>query len=461
MLDRSTETALHRWLDKERRKPLVLRGARQVGKSTLVRQFAASQGKTLNEINLERHLDLNEVFRTLQVGPVLRELEALSGTPIRPESSLLFLDEIQATPHALQILRYLYEEIPSLPVIAAGSLLELVLSDHAFPMPVGRIEYMHLGPMTFREFLLAVEPPLAGLLAGLGLAEPLPRSAHKKLLERQREYLFVGGMPEAVQVHQEGGHLQDVSEVHRSITDTYLDDFGKYARQKELSLLQKVFRSIPRNLGNKAKYSNISPGDRSRDVRHAVDLLTKARVCLPVHHSDCSGLPLLAEIREKDYKLVFLDVGLASHVCGLGWNALRSMGERELVNEGALAEQFVGQHLADRSEELGPPRLTYWLREAKSSNAEVDYVWSRGDWIIPVEVKAGKSGSLRSLQQFAPSRRPPIAVRFDLNELTLQRVSHQARSGDGLVRVEYDLLSLPLYAVGELPRLVNEIRNRA
>lgn len=461
MLARFSEQLLVAWLARRRRKPLVLRGARQVGKSTLVRQLAAHQGKVLNEINLERHLELDEVFKTLDVDAILRELEVISGAPIRPERSVLFLDEVQAVPHALQALRYLYEEKPGLPVVAAGSLLEFTLADHSFPMPVGRIQYMHLGPMTFKEFLTAVEPSLATCLSEFGLDKPLAASAHRSLLARQRQYLFVGGMPEAVQVYEQSGSLQEVADVHRSIAETYLDDFSKYARQRELLLLQKVFRAIPRNLGNKVKYRNFSREDRAKDVRNAIELLNRARICHPVYHSSCSGLPLLSEIKESHYKLIFLDIGLANQLCGNDWLTLSAMTERELVNEGGLAEQFIGQHLVCHSQELGPPRLTYWLREGKSANAEVDYVWSRGNWIVPVEVKAGKSGSLRSLQQFVLHKRPPVTVRFDLNVPSLHRVSHTARTADGTSQVTYDLLSLPLYAVEELPRLIDDLRARS
>ena len=461
MLARFAEQSLVQWLGNPRRKPLVLRGARQVGKSTLVRQFAAHQDKVLNEINLERHLELDEIFRSLDVDALLRELGVLSGEPIRTDRSLLFLDEIQATPHALQALRYFYEERQELPVLAAGSLLEFALSDHTFSMPVGRIQYNHLSPMTFKEFLLAVEPSLAASLSELNLEEPFPVIAHQKLLDRQRQYFSVGGMPEAVAVYRETGSLQEVADVHRSIAETYLDDFSKYARQKDLLLLQKVFRFIPRNLGNKVKYSSFSRNDRSKDVRNAIELLSKARVCHAVYHSSCSGMPLLSEANENIYKLIFLDIGLVNHLCGNDWIALSGMTERELANEGGLAEQFIGQHLMYLSGELGLPQLTYWLREGRTANAEVDYVWSRGNWIVPIEVKSGKSGSLRSLQQFVLQKSPPIAVRFDLNPPSFQRVSHATRTADGPAQVTYDLLSLPLYAVEELPRLLDHFRANA
>ncbi|MBT3219272.1 MAG: ATP-binding protein [Proteobacteria bacterium] len=457
MLARTAAQKMSDWLHSPRRKPLVLRGARQVGKSTLVRQFAAQQNRVLNEVNLERHLYLDKAFATLNPKTILAELEVVSGRQIDAKRSLLFLDEVQATPHALHALRYFFEDYPNLPVVAAGSLLEFTLADHSFPMPVGRIQYMYLGPLTFKEFLQGRQPELVDYLARIEVERKVPDSAHRELSSRQREYLLVGGMPEAVDACCEGS-FQEVAHVHRSIAETYLDDFSKYARQKDLLLLQRIFRFVPRNLGRKTKYVHISRDDRAATVRSAIDLLVKARICYPVHHSACSGLPLLSDIKLNTYKLLFLDIGLANHVCGMDWLSLNAMTEGQLVNEGGLAEQFIGQHLIEQTQYVGPPLLTYWLREGKGSNAEVDYVVSRGNWIVPIEVKSGKSGSLRSLHQFVLHKAPSLAVRFDANPPRLQRVSHLAKLGNNTCRVDYPLLSLPLYAVEELPRLVDHLR---
>lgn len=436
---------------------MVLRGARQVGKSTLVRRFAEKNGLVLNEINLEQHLYLDDIFKTLDMDSIIRELDALVGRNIQSPGSVLFLDEIQATPHAIQVLRYFFEEKPELPVLSAGSLLEFALADHHFSMPVGRIEYYHLGPMTFREFLTAVEPGLNRYLGEFKINQSIPRAAHQKLIKRQRQYLFVGGMPEAVHTFAEGNSLMEVTAVHRSIAETYQDDFSKYAKQKDLVLMQKVFRQIPRIIGQKVKYSNISKEDRSRDVKGVIDLLVKARVCHQVFHSHCSGVPLLAEINGNVYKMLFMDVGMAAYLTGLDWISLQALDKNALVNEGKLAEQFVGQHLLSSFE---PPRLTYWLREAKSANAEVDFVTASGNQVTPIEVKAGKSGSLKSLQQFALTKNAVLCVRFDLNPPDISRITHAARMARGSVPVTYTLLSLPLYLAEELPRILDEIRMR-
>jgi predicted AAA+ superfamily ATPase len=242
---------------------------------------------------------LDDIFKTLDTDTALREIEALSGIPVTTPGAILFLDEIQSTPHALQLLRYLYEEKKGLPVIAAGSLLEFTLSDHSFSMPVGRIEYMHLGPMTFTEFLLAAEPALTRYVEKFSMTSPFPAAAHEKLKKAQRKYVFTGGMPEAVQAWCKSGSLKDVGDVHRSISETY-----------------------------------------------------------------------------------------------------------------------------------------------------------------EVEVKSGKSGSLKSLQQFVTKKNISLAVRFDLNPPGLQKTAHRINTGTGIETAGFSLLSLPLYLVEALPKVLNEIREQ-
>ena len=455
MFSRNAIKYLDRWLDKKRRKPLILRGTRQVGKSTLVRLFAKSANLSLREINLEKHLVLDDIFKTLDMEIIIRELEALVRNPINVPGTLLFLDEIQATPHALQALRYFYEEYPDLPVITAGSLLEFTLADHLFSMPVGRVEYYHLYPLTFREFLAVIEPTLLPYLDTLSpLSDAIPLAAHQHLLQRLRDYFFVGGLPEAVQSFYEDQSLLEASAVHRSIVSTYQDDFSKYAKQNDLLLIQKIFNYIPRALGQKTKYTNISQDNRSAQVKRGISLLTKARICHQIKHSHCSGIPLAAESSDTVYKLIFMDIGLANHICGIDWRTMAAFDNRQLVNEGGIAEQFIGQHLIDISEGLAQPSLHYWLREKKSANAEVDYAIAAGGRILPVEVKAGTSGSLKSLQQFSFSKNTKLAIRFDLNPVSLQQVEHTIRTATGNQQVNFTLLSLPLYGVQELERII-------
>lgn len=456
MIARFAESYLAHWYQKYHRKPLVLRGARQVGKSTLVRQFARKASLTLNEINLERYMDLDDVFKTLDIDVILRELESILGANIQQPDSLLFLDEIQATPHALHVLRYFYEDRPEIPIIAAGSLLEFTLADHSFPMPVGRIEYYHLGPVTFKEFLQAAAPHLADLLSTYTIDDSIPAQAHRKLIAKQREYLFTGGMPEAVHVYMETGAMTDVSAIHRSIVETYQDDFSKYARQKELALMQRIFRMIPTQIGQKVKYSNLAREHRAKDIKAILELLAKAQICHKVYHSPCAGAPLFADFDEHIYKLLFMDVGIVNHLCGIDMRVLGALTNTELVNEGSLAEQFIGQHLISLKHES--PRLCYWLREGKTANAEVDYAISHGTAIVPIEVKAGKSGSLKSLHQIVLHRGFSLALRFDANPPSLQEVHHVTSDSSGTYPVTFTLLSLPLYMVEDCLRILDQVR---
>ena len=412
----------------------------------------------LLEVNLEQHRQLDAVFASLDVERILLELEVIGRVSPTP-GTLVFLDEIQATPSALAALRYLHEQRPDLPVISAGSLLEMVLRSHDFSMPVGRIEYLHLGPLTFDEFLRAKgDRRLADLCASWRPEEPWSENAHRILASRQREFLLVGGMPEAVAsyVNQEG--LETVRRIQRSIVSTYRDDFAKYGSSvASLVRLQTVFDYVPTALGQKIKYTNISRDERARELRTALDLLALARVVWPVHHSDCSGVPLQAEIDRHTYKCLFLDVGLASFMTGVDWESLGRWDDRQLVHEGGLAEQFIGQHLLFRKRGLEEPSLYYWLRQAKSTNAEVDFVIEHRRNVVPVEVKAGTAGRMRSLHYFLArslKKRVRIAVRFDLNPPSVSEHEHRLPGGPS---VPYRLLSLPLYMVEQTERLLDSL----
>jgi len=289
---------------------------------------------------------------------------------------------------------------------------------------------------------------------------PIPNNHNQAIgscrLASQREYLVAGGMPEAVLALVETGSFLDVEPVNRSIAGTYLDDFSRYGRRASLPIMQKLFHAIPRWVGRKVKYAGLVPGGSSYQVRSALDMLVKARVTHRVVHSHCSGLPLRAEADDRTFKLLCVDVGLMSHLCGWDRSMVDGLDERRLVNEGPLAEQFIGQHLAFLDQGRTPPDLTYWLREAKSSNAEVDFVVALGPRILPIEVKAGKSGSLRSLQQFVARKGVERALRFDLNPPSRMRVVHATRVDDDVRPVDFELVSWPLYLVEQVPRMLAE-----
>ena len=451
VLYRFAQKDIKNWFFSTNRKPMILRGARQVGKSTLVRLAAKEMGLELYEINLERYLYLNDIFKTQNTGKIIAEMEGIIGKIKDPENSLLFLDEIQAVPYAIQSLRYFLEDMPELAVISAGSLLEFTLADHNFSMPVGRISYYHLGPLSFLEYLKACDEELYSYLEQYDPHTAMPDSRHEKLLEAQRIFLFTGGMPESVALWNDTNSLETVRDIQRSIVDTYIDDFAKYAKREEPARLQKVFRSIPGLVGKKVKYSHISREEKAAVVKASLNLLSKAKICTPIHHSDCSGLPLGAGLHEKIYKLLFIDIGLMNTLLGLEWHHIRNLNEKDLINEGSLAEQFVGQELLTSETGKKAPELFYWLREGRGNNAEVDYVMSKGTNIIPIEIKAGKSGSLKSLHQFAYHKKTRKALRFDLNKPSRHTVRAQVSDSNNIFHeVSYTLISLPLYLAGKV-----------
>ena len=453
-MNRKQLITLENWLNKPNRKPIILRGARQVGKSTLVSLFAEDQNRSLAEINLERNPDLAPAFEHNTPESLVNLFEALPNIESISSDSLLFLDEIQAVPEAIPALRYFHEEMKQLPVLAAGSLLEFALSDHRFSMPVGRVEYLHMGPMTFNEFLDALEETkLLSIIRSFNIGDEINPVVHRRLLDLLRIYFFVGGMPEAVNIYVLSKRLRDVSDVHNSIIETFREDFSKYIGSRSLARMQHVFNFAARNVGKKVKYSQFSSHDQSTTIKKDVQLLCMARVLSKVIHSHCSGLPLQADIEEKIYKLIFLDVGLMNAICGLGWNSISTMAETRLVNEGAIAEQFIGQHLQDILSTSPNRELTYWLREGRSTNAEVDYVVALNGQIIPIEVKAGATGSLKSLHQFVGEKDIPLAVRFDTGLPSKQMINTRIRKGEKTFDVDYQLISLPLYLVECLPAL--------
>jgi predicted AAA+ superfamily ATPase len=447
---------LQLWYQEPNRKPLILRGARQVGKSTLVRDFAKSEGLILHEVNLERYQYLKNIFVSFKVDDFLKEVQLIcSNGKVNLPNSILFIDEIQAIPEALQFLRYLYEDYPELPVISAGSLLEFALQDesNAISMPVGRINYLFLGPCTFNEFLAGKgDSQILDHLLNYKIGENLSPLAHQKLLQQLKTYLLVGGMPEALQSYIE---TEDFSQSHKilsSIMLTYRDDFLKYAKRTSLQNLQKVLDYAPSGIGRKVKYVNIDEHTKAVDLRAAIRLLEMAGVVNLAYCTNATLPPLSSAIDSKAFKLFTLDCGILNAISKL--RIART--DAKLINEDDLAEQFVAQHLRYLGNSYQPPELYYWLREGKANNAEVDFLYQFENSIIPIEVKSGTAGSLRSLHQYIHRSKSKIAVRFDLNPPSLQHVQNLL-TGRESEKVDFKLLSLPLYMIGELDRLLHEI----
>ncbi len=450
---RSALNYLIKWKTRKRRKPLVIRGARQVGKSHLVSMFAEQYFSDFIEINFEKEPELISLFSG-SPEKIVALLELKYNKTIDIENTLLFLDEIQAAPEVFAKLRYFYEDLPGLHIIAAGSLLEFILEDHTFSMPVGRIEYLHLGPMTFEEFLAANgKTMLVDFIQHYSVSEDLPDAIHFDLVSLFKTYLIIGGMPEAVLTFAETNSFHESEIVKESILRTYEDDFNKYASRINHRHLLNVFKKLPLMIGEKFKYVNVDRHARAQRIATALDMLEMAKVTYRVKHSACNGVPLGAQVNQKKFKVIFLDVGLMAGACGMSMIDIETVDDLMLANSGSLCEQFTGQHLLYSDEYYKKPELYYWVREAKSSSAEVDYIISVGSKIMPVEVKAGKTGRLKSLHQFINEKGVDSAVRINLAKPTVFQDSNKLPGGQS---VEYRLFSIPFYMIGQLRRLIGE-----
>lgn len=455
---RSELEDLKAWAALEKRKPIILRGARQVGKSTLVHQLAKAQDFNLIEVNFEYQPELAELFSNKDPKVIMQLLRLHDGSSDSEKRNLLFLDEIQAKPEVLSTLRYFYEKMPEQPVIAAGLLLDFALEEATFSMPVGRVEYMFLGPLHFEDFLRAMgQKGLLDFLRSYTLKDCCPDVIHKQLLSWLKCYLIVGGMPEAVMAYAKDQDFSLPERVKQAILNTYQDDFSKYPVPTTLSNIRKAFTQLPLLVGQKLKYSHIDPHVKSAAVAEALGKLSYAGLVYLVKHSASNGVPLGAQVNEKMFKPLMLDVGLLSTQLGISMLDLLGEHSLTLINAGAVAEQFVGQHLLYASAWYEKPQLYYWVREKKSASAEVDYVITHNAIPLPIEVKAGKTGALRSLHYFLQEKKLSLGVRFNTQTLSLSKEQHKL--ADGRV-VDYQLLSLPLYMVGQLDRLLKNISNQ-
>ncbi len=439
-MKREASERLDRWLSQLDRKPLVIRGARQTGKTWIVRDLAERHNRQLVEINFERTPELASYFEEKDPAKILKNLSSELAQSIRPEDTLLFLDEIQAAPEVFACLRWFKEEMPELPVISAGSLLDFALAKHAFSMPVGRISYFYLEPMSFLEFVRASgNDPLYETLKTVALTDPLNEVLHRKCLELHRTYCLCGGMPEVVNKWITSGDMNECMTVQTDLLTTYRDDFNKYGKNSEL--LRKTLRSVAGQLGGKFVFNRVDQSVRSYETRNTLTLLAMARVVATVQHSSGNGIPLGAETNEKFLKALFVDVGLVSAQLGLAHMKPAEIEEMVFSNKGALAEQFAGQQIRYALSANGDPELYYWQRTS-GRQGEIDYLLQSAGKILPVEVKSGREGSMKSLHQFMYDKKLSRAVRFDTNNLSKYDMSLKTTTGQP---VQYALLSIPIY----------------
>jgi uncharacterized protein len=380
------------WKNQKRRKPLVIRGARQVGKTWSVVDFGRNHFEgAIHVIDLEQHSDWHRVFEAnLTTTRILSELEVLINARIVPGKDLLFLDEIQSCPRAIMALRYFYEECPELHVIAAGSLLEFAMQDISFP--VGRLQFLNMVPLSFAEFLLATGKDIAAESV-LSTPAKLPTSIHDLLMDEVRRYMFIGGMPECVLAYIQNQRMRDAFEVQSELVNAFRQDFSKYAPYADKRCLNAVFTSVARSVGRQVKYSHLAEDYANPTIKKAFDLLCLAQVVRKVSACSPSVLPLGASASERKFKALMLDIGLMQHLSGMPVDVEYARADLLAIHQGAMAEQFVGQELVA----AGQNELYYWSREAKSSTAEVDFLMVVKGIIHPLEVKSGAAGKLKSL----------------------------------------------------------------
>jgi uncharacterized protein len=441
---RTIESILKKWKDQTDRLPIILRGARQVGKSFVVEKFGNENFDSLVVINFEFSPESIACFDTLDPVSICAKLEIACKTRIIPGKTLLFLDEIQNCPKAIMAMRYFKEKLPALHVIAAGSLLEFALHDEQFSFPVGRVQFLYLKPMSFYEYLVSQNHDrLVEFIDQINVDQTIEPFIHKQLLNLLREYALIGGMPAVVKRFLTTHSFLECQNLLGSLLETYRSDFPKYAAKTQYKHLQIFFEKAPGLVSQQFKYTHVSPEHRSGDLKIALEKLSWAGLLHRVLATSASGIPLNTQAKENKFKLLFLDIGLVNCANKLDFQTLWNTQLLQ-INAGAQAEQLVGQELLAYGDPYVNGQLFYWEREKKGSTAEVDYVIQVESHIIPVEVKAGTTGSLKSLAQFLSEKKQPFGVRLSQHPLSYHD----------------QILSVPLYLISQLSRLAHQISKK-
>ena len=436
---------LQTWAASPRRKPLVLRGARQVGKTVAVELFGRSFD-TFVSLNLEREADASLFERNLSAKDLYQAI--LLAKRIRAHetgSTLLFLDEVQACPRAVEQLRFFYEDLPELAVIAAGSLLEIALVREHLSFPVGRVEHLRMYPLSFVEFLNALgnEPALTAYHT-----VPCPEYALDTLMTLFHRYALVGGTPEVVDLYREAEDVTALAPVYDSLLTSYIDDASKYARNPTMQqVLRFCIETVPFEAGKRIKFTGFGQSNyRAREAGEALRTLERALMIYLLYPTTGTEIPIRPDLR-KPPKLQFLDTGLLNHVAGLQHEHFLH-DDLHAFYRGLLAEHVVGQELLCHQPQSGA-KLCFWVRNKSQSAAEVDFVLQHGGHVIPVEVKAGKAGSLRSLHQFMDRAQHDLAVRLHAGPLGMEEVA----TANGK---RFRLLNLPYFLAALVPRYLDE-----
>lgn len=450
-IQRNIDVELLEWKDNPMRKPLLLRGARQVGKSSAVRHFG-KEFQFFAEVNFERHKTVKTFFQgDIDIRLIVQKIAIYINVPIEEGKTLLFLDEIQECPEAIMALRFFKEDYPGLHVIAAGSLLEFTLQE----LPtygVGRIHTLFMYPMTFDEFLNANnENGLISMKRQADSQHPLDAAFHEKLIEYFRIYLLVGGMPEAVLAWIKTHNFNQCRHIQEDIILTYEDDFSKYKKRVSPDLLRTTLHGICHQPGEKITFKQISADYRSSQIREAVRLLTLAGLVIPVIATSGNGIPLDAEANEKNLKILLLDSGLLLSVLQLEGNLAQHLVDlimtgspQDLVKKGGLVEMVAGLELLRNKPCVQRQKMFYWEKSGNSI-AEIDYLDTFHLKVTPIEIKSGTQGGMKSLWQFMREKRLTEAIRCSFENFgEFTYTDPQADNAERHITI------IPLYALDNL-----------
>ncbi len=449
---RFIEKSLKNWQESKKPNPILLRGARQVGKTYIIEKFAKENFSNYIYINFEFEAHLKNIFIDLDPEKISTRIFQELKQKLIPGQTLVFLDEIQECPEAILAMRYFYERMPGLHIIGAGSLLEFLLNSGKISIPVGRIDFLFLGPMSFCEFLLANysnDPTILNQIKSLSLLAKHDEFFHNNLLKQVKKYFYVGGMPAVVDkyLNTQSGLVDQAELINQELAKiiySYRKDFGKYANLAKQKYLEAVFIKASKQIAEKFVYSQIDKELSSKELKVAYELLLEALVMHKVSRTSAAGLPLEAYASAKHFKNIYLDIGIAAKILGTDQNILDTALKEDdfhSIAQGPLTEQFVGQELLVRQPFYEEAKIYYWARDVINSSAEVDYVINHNLQIYPIEVKAGVSGKLKSLRMFLEEYKAPFGIRISTRRLAYS---------DGI-------LDVPLYAIQEIPRFIDEL----
>jgi len=402
MFKRKIADYLIKWKNKKpgERKPLIVRGARQVGKTSAILMFGKKHFKRIVYLNLENTEHLNLFKGEVTLKDFERIIRVKFNQKIIPSETLIFIDEIQNSPSLIKLLRFFYEEKPELHIVAAGSLLESKIKKEGLSLPVGRIEYIYLHPLDFFEYLNAKkENSLLRFLKHFSLGSQLPLGIHEYALRLFHEYAMVGGMPEIVNLFLKGNDLQDLKSVYTSLFTSYSEDVYKYTSLAKAKYLTHVIETAPLFAGTTITYEKFGGSNfRSREMSEAFEALEKAMLIYQVQATKSTKLPLIPQ-RKMSKKLLFLDIGLVNHQMGIQ-EAYLKIKNLDGFYRGRMAEQIVGQNILAQFMH-SPAKIFYWVKEKSKGSAEVDFCLNKKGKIIGIEVKSGTKGRLKSLCEFA------------------------------------------------------------